>query len=406
MKFPRPLLALISFGSAFGLGCYFKSPAGVTAAQSSSSPTALAVPRQISVALPAPAPVDPATQLLAMLALPASEQNDEALRKLAQILLPDDPEAACRACMACWGFAQSAFTKAADALVKKDPAAARRLLPECPDLRSRRVLEAALMADEVSRDPQNKLRWAEQNLEGFVRRKALTDGTIALAKLDPTAALDFVAELPPGVEKTNAAIKSLIPAFAKDPAQAIQWLKENTNPGERDIINWCATSGFVRDFPEAAQALLPTLRGEALEALALATLNSKIGAIKEPSEYFAKAADELRNLPTESRLSAVRSLTWQVTTSGESEGRTLPGLLASLTEPAERAAVIESAVTLRFASLNDPMDKSAEAVHLAAQEKTLSLLQTPQDRQAAARIVPFFNELTEAQKQNLLDRLK
>ena len=75
-----------------------------------------------------------------------------------------------------------------------------------------------------------------------------------------------------------------------------------------------------------------------------------------------------------------------------------------MTQPDERAAVIESMMALRFSGDEGSAGKSAET--LSAEQKTLGFLQTPEDKQAAARVVPFFTNLSDAQRQDLLHRLK
>ncbi len=89
---------------------------------------------------------------------------------------------------------------------------------------------------------------------------------------------------------------------------------------------------------------------------------------------------------------------------GETDYKTIPGLLSAITQPSERAAVIETLMTLRFATDEGPVDQSAGKA--ASEQKTLSLFQTPEDKQAAARVVPFFTNLTETQRQDILSRLK
>jgi hypothetical protein len=61
-------------------------------------------------------------------------------------------------------------------------------------------------------------------------------------------------------------------------------------------------------------------------------------------------------------------------------------------------------MTLRFATDEGPADQAAETA--ASEQKTLSLFQSPEDKQAAARVVPFFTNLTGTQRQDILNRLK
>jgi hypothetical protein len=399
---PRPLLALASFSLAFGLTCFFR-PVPEVGPQVTALSAMAAAPHPVSMD-PAPEALDPALQLADLLALPLSQRNDAMLQNLSRLLLPQDPEAAFRAAMAQWGDDRSGLGAAAEALVKKDPAAARRLLAECPDLRSKRTLEGYLMADEVSRNPREKLRWADENLEGIVKQQAVAAAAAALAQLDPAAALEFAAELPPGKMKTNTSIKALIATLGKDPTRAVQWILESANESERDLIAHASFSGFVKAHPAAAQALVPTLQGELQEALAFTILDSKIRAVKSPSEYFSKAVEGIQNLPLETRLPVVRSLVWNVSSSGDRDGRTIPGLLSAVTQPTERAAVIETLMTLRFATVEGPGNESPGKAD--ADQKTLSLFLTPEDNQSAAQVVPFFTNLTETQRQDILSRLK
>ena len=403
MKLPGPVFALLAFASAFGLTRYFTIPVPLKVSTFSSAAERNAVPRPAAPTAPTTAPADLLSQLSTILALPPSQRDDEVLSRLSNLLLPHDPEAAFRASMARWVYARG-LVLSAEALVKKDPAAATRLLAECPDLRSKSALMGAIMAAEVRLNSREKLCWADETLEGEVKLEAVAAGAASLAELDPAAALEFAAELPPGALKLGASNKSLIAAFGKDPDLAIQWLTEIPSRHDRHLLSATSFSGFSQDHPEAASATLPKLQGELQEALGFAMLNNKIMAIKDPSEYFSKASDELKSFPAEIRLPVIRYMAEDAAISGERDGRTISGLLSVMTQPDERAAVIESMMALRFSGDEGSAGKSAET--LSAEQKTLGFLQTPEDKQAAARVVPFFTNLSDAQRQDLLHRLK
>lgn len=403
MKLPGPVFALLAFASAFGVMRYFTIPVPLKTSTISATGERDSVPRPAASTPQGIASPDLLSQLSAILALPPSQRNDEALSKLSELLLPDDPEAAFRASMARWGYARG-LVLSAEALVKKDPAAARRLLADCPDLRSKSALMGAIMADEVRRNPREKLRWAEETLEGEVKLKAVAAGSAALALLDPAAALEFAAGLPPGALKLGTSNKTLIAAFGKDPGVAMQWLREIPSRHERALLSGTSFWGFSRDHPETARATLPKLQGELQEAFGSAFLANKLLAIKDPSEYFSKASNEIKSFPAEIRLPVIRTLAYDASNSDERDGRTIPKLLSVMTKPEERAAVIETIMAARFSRNEDSTGKSPEM--LAAQQKTLGFLQTPEDKQAAARVVPFFTNLSDAQRQDLLHRLK
>ena len=74
-------------------------------------------------------------------------------------------------------------------------------------------------------------------------------------------------------------------------------------------------------------------------------------------------------------------------------------LLSAVTHPAQRVIVVEALMAQRFA-------QPASDVPEYSAEQTLSLFQTPEDKQAAVRVVPFFTNLTEIQRLDILNRLK
>ena len=399
MKFTQPLIALLSFTSSFGIMCYFRAPAY------KKTPEALPIvvmrkdPGLTAVPGPAKAPSDPASELSTILSLPPSPRNDEALQKLGKLLLPEDPEAAFRAAMAQWGFNLTALRAAAEALVKKDHAAAHRLVAECPDLRSKRMLEAAIMADEVSRNPREKLRWADENLEGVVKQRAVTAGAAALAELDRAAALAFAAELPPGNMKTNIVRKALELTLKTEPATAIAWLRENASPMEFDTLSRGMFFAFHQAAgPEQTQKLLTSLPSDLQQPMAYAILVKHVTSQENPDavDFAANSKNAIQSFPPSMQDESVRTMirVWAEMNSGQEAA-----LLSAVTHPAQRVIVVEALMAQRFA-------QPASDVPEYSAEQTLSLFQTPEDKQAAARVVPFFTNLTETQRQDILSRLK
>lgn len=399
MKIRQPLAAMLSFASAFGLMCYFKTPTPSEMPAAVHAAAGGTPPRQPAVPDSAKAPSDPGSELSAILSLPLSQKNDEALQKLGKLLLPQDPEAAFRAAMAQWGFNLSALRTAADALVKKDPAAAHRLLAECPDLRSKRILEASIMADEVSRHPREKLRWADENLEGIVKQRAVTAGTAALAELDPAAALAFAAELPPGNMKTDTVNKALGLTFKTDPALAIGWLRENTSPAEFAGLSRSAFITFLRAADgEQTQQLLSSLPSDLQQPMAEAILLKHVTSQETPDavDFAARAMDTIQSFPPAMRDESVRTMirVWAEMNSGSEAA-----LLSAVTNPAQRVIAVEALMAHRFA------EPTVDVPEFSAGQ-TLNLFQTPEDKQAAARVVPFFTYRTETERAEILNRLK
>ena len=74
-------------------------------------------------------------------------------------------------------------------------------------------------------------------------------------------------------------------------------------------------------------------------------------------------------------------------------------LLAALSDPTERATAIE-VMALKQLSSFDSNSKQPEVLEWLGQ------FQTPEDKQAAARVVPYLTNLTENQRQDVLSRLK
>lgn len=397
MKYGSALFSLGCFGLAFGATLTWKSlPSPSTSQATISSASAVgniaAAPPSSPVAIASIAP-----KTAPVTALPYEKQDEERLLARCRELVATDPEASFRAGMACWGSsAWKEMTEAAKALVHSDPAAARRLLADCPDLRSKSLLESELMADEVSRDPKEKLLWADANLTGYVKIKALNAGLQALAATDAAAALKIVAEWPPGFIKLNGQINGLGYRMKEDPAAAMAWSAENLSPSERGFVGLIASMRYFKDNPGEGLALLPQLPLEYQEHLGIAVANA---SKRDTSQSLLQMLDTIRSMPGEIQTSVIRSMAWDFQNGPVGEEKTATRFLEALTAPNQRAAVIEVMAVARLSYFHASKEPSKIL-------DSLSQFQTPEDKQAAARVVPYLTDLTETQRGEIMARLK
>ena len=357
------------------------------------------IPSQATSSVPNPRNPNPppsdkpmGSELVSDSPLPGSE---EWLGKRCRDLCESDPESAFRAGMACWGFDGKALEAAAAALVKRDPDAAKRLLADCPDLRSKSVLLSALMEAEVTRDPAGMLAWAEENLEGYVKRKALPAGMEALAKLDPAKALEVLADWPGGALRLNSIIKAIPEILRQDPVAASEWINQNVAPAEQDLIKLFSCMRYLKANPEAGLASISTIPADFHPFLAQGIA---IAAKSEATNTFAQVTSVIQSLPLENQDTAIRIVAGDLSFKQDQSGRSIGEFLASLRTPSARAAAIE---TFTVSQLN----AASNGIPLS-EIPWFSQLQTPEDKQSAARVVPYQTNLTEAQRTDILNRLK
>lgn len=389
----RPLpLGLISFGMAFGLALAWKS-VDPEVLLSFSAEARETVPGSTSpLAVSAAAALPPTSADPAMPELLFSKSEEDRLLELCRSLIESDPEAAFRAGLMRWGFDTQSMASAAAALVKKDPAAAGRLLAECPDLRSKIILEGELRAAEVSRDPEEKLRWAEANLQGYVRIRAMNAGIHALAALNPSAALEILAEWPPSNMKAGGQFKALGARLKEDAAAALAWVGENVHASEREFTGVQACLNFLKLNPTEGLAILAALSPEFQEHMGFAMVWA---SGKGPEGTSDARMEILRSLPAELHVPVIRE--W-MTNLGHEEASAQYQFLSGFSDPAERAAAVESLAVSQLSSYNDA---NKEAIL-----ESLSRFKTSADKQSFARVVPHISHLSETQRAELLARLQ
>ncbi|MES2708580.1 MAG: hypothetical protein V4726_18445 [Verrucomicrobiota bacterium] len=329
---------------------------------------------------------------IAALPVPAPDDgNDEALARRCAELLPTSPWAAFRLGMARWGFDPDAQRAAGMALVRADPAA-RRLLSKCVDLRSRNMLESCLMASETAAHPREKLRWAEANLDGHVRHAAVMAGAAALAAEDPDALLDFALEPAPS-ELTLSVMKlALEEKIKRDPAAAALWIHRNIPEVRKESISLEIFGKYAVTSPDMAKALLPELAPELREPMVQALMEQITGDPDDTGEPYTRSVEMIQGLPEDLRIPAFRKLIARSSPQDNAQG--FPALLSAGTGPGEREAVLES-LLIQAAEDSGP----GAAVFLGQ-------LQTPRDKAAASRVVPYLTGLTDEGRTALLDRLK
>lgn len=394
----RPLFRIITtFSLAAGMAFWWSvsHPPEATAGRPTQAVPARRVPNGNATG-PLSLPASFAPGKPSVLNSSTTRESDDRLAKRSQELLATDPAAAFRAAMSEWRFDRDALNAAAEALVKKDPDTARRLLAECPDLRSRNVLECFLAADEVSRDPQGKLAWADSSLTGNVRVAALTAGLEALVKLDPEAALAFASNLPPSLGTYNATNKMLRELMLSDSGKAIAWMSSNLSPDKMGITSSILFMALLKEKPGEGAALLPTLPAGLQKTMAFAMV-ARAGLTADTRlPYFPQLLEAVHSLPAELQSDGLAALEWSV--NPQSSGKTHADLLSLLSDPGERSELVRRLVgkQLRYAG-SDPN---------APLPAGLDIIQTPADKQEVARMLPWLKDLSEGQRSALEARLK
>lgn len=328
-------------------------------------------------------------------------ESDRILLKRCQDLCQSDPEAAFRAGMARWAFGPKALTEAAVALVKKDPEAARRLLLECPNLRSKNVLLSAIMTDEVTRDPAGKLEWAQENLHGSVKRQAVRAGFDALASLDPDLALDLLLEWGHSDLTMNGASIAIGKKLQQNPTAALAWIIENVTPAKQDLFKSYACDRYFRANPEAKLSAFAALPEGFHGIVGTFIVDS---ALRDQATSFAHVVGLIHAFPEANQDAGIRqvaeSFLWlQNPDIPYESGRSPTEFLASLTSLENRAAAVESFTTAH-------LKRFPHTAWSSKASEWFGQLQTPEDRATATRVVQANESLTEIQRADILNRLK
>lgn len=396
MSFHRILTPLLCFGLGWGVTSRIRSRREETAVNAGQSAMISRISRTSVPVARSPRPpggkVSLEDEIAGYLARPADERHDEALARRCAELLPVNPSAAFRVGMARWAFDPNAQRAAAAALVRTDPAAARRLLPGCRDIRSRSMLKSCLMADRVARDPRQKLPWAAASLEGHARYMAVMTGAAALAPEDPDAVLAFALEFPPGPLTVLIMSLGLERKLPQDPAGTAAWIHANVPDARKTDLCLKLFQAFAETAPDRARALLPHLAPELREPMIEVLLAEAVAGGDTSGENYEQGIETIRGFPQEMRIPAFRELVSRHIP--ENDEQCLPQILAAATGPGERAAVIESFVIRAFETPGPD------------REALLSQFRTQRDKAAAARIVPYLTGLTDEERALLLSRLK
>jgi hypothetical protein len=218
---------------------------------------------------------------------------------------------------------------------------------------------------------------------------ALLGGSVPHGNSEPTP--PAASPLPP---LDRASSDAALPYSKQEDANAaLTWATANTDPSGRDFTGIQACLNFIKQNPTEGLAILPSLPWEYQEHMGFAIVWQAKSGSEQPLQPMM---DALRALPGEVQLPVIRLwaaelLNDQVTAQNE--------LLAALSDPAERATAIE-VFTLKQLSSFDSNSKQPEVLDWLGQ------FQTAADKQSAARVVPFFTNLTETQRQDILSRLK
>ena len=388
MNPPSLLFALASFGVGVFAAVSSKSMVGaVPSAGPATRPTNHATKGPLAKLADAPAGAPGSEN--------ATGESDARLLLQCRDLCNTNPEAAFRAGIARWGFDVESLTAAADALVKADPAAAQRLLAECPDLRSKCILKGALLVDEVLQNPQDKLPWAEKNLQGQVKTRVLNAGMAVLASLDPDAALNLLAEWPPSQGRQNRMGQALAGKMKQDPAAALHWIDENVPLGKRALARSMACDAYAASDPGGGISAVSTLPVEFRQQLGN-TIAAK--AVQDPTKSLPQVLEIIGSMPAEIQSHMIRVAATNLVLENQAE-RSQAGFLAALSKPEQRASAIThfAALQLSYYYGDSSLEQNLEWIFQ---------LKTQEDKQSAARVVPYLDSLTETQRDEILHRLK
>ena len=123
-----------------------------------------------------------------------------------------------------------------------------------------------------------------------------------------------------------------------------------------------------------------------------------IAAKSEATNTFAQVTSVIQSLPLENQDTAIRIVAGDLSFKQDQSGRSIGEFLASLRTPSARAAAIETFTLTQLNAVSNGIPLS--------EISWFSQIQTPEDKQSAARVVPYKTNLTEAQRTDILNQLK
>lgn len=205
----------------------------------------------------------------------------------------------------------------------------------------------------------------------------------------------FVAGLPPGYTKLNGSTVSLAAQLKQDSDACLAWITENILPAKREQTGFLLCLAYLKNNPaENGYDLLPKLPLE-LQLPMLRTLANQYAS--SPGRSLPMVLETIQALPDGLQVEAIRSMAAELKRKPDEPGKSRTAFLALLTQPDQRAAAVEAIAAQELVFY----DRNATEPW-----PFLSELKTTQDKQSAARVVPYIMYLTETQRLEILHRLK
>lgn len=314
--------------------------------------------------------VSPQERLAAILQQPDGTESDEDLKKLSEELAPTDPESAARALMQCNEMPR--WRGLLERLSQEDPAALLRLAAETTELRFLNDLRAYHLKAQHAADPEGLLEKAStiQNTTRFSLNQWAVE---AIAKENPTRAIEVAQGLSPGLHQTVILNHALTAAMTEDPQTTLRWISSNMDDLQTMQV-YLAFRDYQKSHPQQTKEVILAAPPELQRALVEVTM-------VRTEEPATAQLGFLRSLPSNLRDAGLRAI-FSVSTRAE----IMPKL-----SPEERPIGVE--MTTFWTPEQD-------------QAAWLDTLQSPEDKAAAARVIPHLLFATEEQKTALLQRLQ
>ena len=213
--------------------------------------------------------------------------------------------------------------------------------------------------------------------------------------MDPEEALTFAAELAPSEVALQIMKNSLAGKLRQDPLSAVQWMTDHVPAAKMTEVGYHLFSKYAETHPDQARSLLPQLPDHLKNTMLEAILEHGIKDLTDPRQIYANSIQTIQSFPEDLRIPAWRMFLWGH--GNEENGRFSGDLLNAATSPAERAVVVEKLAWTNIANFEGGLTPENLAF--------LQQFEIPEDKQSAARVVPFLG-LTETRQQDILNRLK
>ncbi|MFD0896009.1 hypothetical protein KBB96_08685 [Luteolibacter ambystomatis] len=153
-------------------------------------------------------------------------------------------------------------------------------------------------------DPARALEWADKELTGQLRSSAISTSLARLAKTSPSAAIDFLKNIPPGADRKQA-VGSIIATWAAvDPAAAMEYARTSGEPGAFAGAMIDVAPAWVKNDLASAKDYLAQSAGDD-KSVYLAHLVAVEEAKKDPAGMLKWASDLQGEAADRARRSAV-----------------------------------------------------------------------------------------------------